>query len=129
MQNRSHLSVLIHSQAKKYGNRTALVRQGFGSSKCFGSSKWTDVSWNQFSLNVKKVSNALLALGLKPQEKIAVFSQNCAEYLYTDFGAYGIRVVSIPFYATTSGQILALTVSVWSLSRSMPPLRDSRYNI
>ena len=98
MQNRSHLSVLIHSQAKKYSNRTALVRQDFG------GSKWTNVSWNQFSANVKKVSNALLALGLKPQDKIAVFSQNCAEYLYTDFGAYGIRVVSIPFYATTSGQ-------------------------
>lgn len=98
MQNRSHLSVIIHSQAKKYGNRTALVRQDFG------GSKWTNVSWNQFSANVKKVSNALLALGLKPQDKIAVFSQNCAEYLYTDFGAYGIRVVSIPFYATTSGQ-------------------------
>ena len=98
MQNRSHLSVLIHSQAKKYGNRTVLVRQDFG------GSKWTNVSWNQFSANVKKVSNALLALGLKPQDKIAVFSQNCAEYLYTDFGAYGIRVVSIPFYATTSGQ-------------------------
>ena len=98
MQNRSHLSVLIHSQAKKYGNRTALVRQDFG------GSKWTNVSWNQFSANIKKVSNALLALGLKPQDKIAVFSQNCAEYLYTDFGAYGIRVVSIPFYATTSGQ-------------------------
>ena len=98
MQNRSHLSVLIHSQAKKYGKRTALVRQDFG------GSKWTNVSWNQFSANVKKVSNALLALGLKPQDKIAVFSQNCAEYLYTDFGAYGIRVVSIPFYATTSGQ-------------------------
>lgn len=98
MQNRSHLSVLIHSQAKKYGNRTALVRQDFG------GSKWTNVSWNQFSANVKKVSNALLAFGLKPQDKIAVFSQNCAEYLYTDFGAYGIRVVSIPFYATTSGQ-------------------------
>ena len=98
MQNRSHLSVLIHSQAKKYGNRTALVRQDFG------GSKWTNVSWNLFSANVKKVSNALLALGLKPQDKIAVFSQNCVEYLYTDFGAYGIRVVSIPFYATTSGQ-------------------------
>ncbi|GJG29385.1 long-chain-fatty-acid--CoA ligase [Hallella multisaccharivorax DSM 17128] len=90
--------MLIHSQAKKYGNRTALVRQGFG------SSKWTEVSWNQFSANVKKVSNAFLALGLKSQDKIAVFSQNCAEYLYTDFGAYGVRVVSIPFYATTSGQ-------------------------
>lgn len=98
MQNRSHLSVLVHSQAKKYGTRTALMRQDFG------GTEWKKVSWKEFSLKVKQVSNALLALGLKPQDKIAVFSQNCAEYLYTDFGAYGIRVVSIPFYATTSGQ-------------------------
>lgn len=53
-------------------------------------------------MRVKQVSNALLNLGIKPQEKIAVFSQNCIQYLYTDFGAYGIRVVSIPFYATSS---------------------------
>lgn len=98
MQNRSHLSVLVHSQAKKYGQRTALIRQDWG------GNEWKNVSWSEFSNKVKQASNALLALGLKPQDKIAVFSQNCAEYLYTDFGAYGIRVVSIPFYATTSGQ-------------------------
>lgn len=98
MQNRSHLSVLIHSQAKKYGSRTALLRQDFG------GTEWKKVSWTEFSDNVKKVSNALLSLGLQPQDKIAVFSQNCAEYLYTNFGAYGIRVVTIPFYATTSSQ-------------------------
>ena len=91
MQNRSHLSVLIHSQAKKYGSRTALLRQDFG------GTEWKKVSWTEFSGNVKKVSNALLSLGLQPQDKIAVFSQNCAEYLYTNFGAYGIRVVTIPF--------------------------------
>lgn len=98
MQNRSHLSVLIHSQAKKYGSRTALLCQDFG------GTEWKKVSWTEFSDNVKKVSNALLSLGLQPQDKIAVFSQNCAEYLYTNFGAYGIRVVTIPFYATTSSQ-------------------------
>jgi len=27
----------------------------------------------------------------KPQEKIAVFAQNCIQYLYTDFGAYAVR--------------------------------------
>lgn len=53
-------------------------------------------------MRVKQVSNALLNLGIKPQEKIAVFSQNCIQYLYTDFGAYGIRVASIPFYETSS---------------------------
>lgn len=96
MQNLSHLSVLIHEQAKKYGSRPVLTFRSFG------SLKWKTVSWNQFSLRVKQVSNALLNLGIKPQEKIAVFSQNCIQYLYTDFGAYGIRVVSIPFYATSS---------------------------
>ena len=28
-------------------------------------------------------------------------SQNCVHYLYTDFGAYGIRVTSVPFYANS----------------------------
>ncbi len=98
MQTQCHLSILIHEQAKKYGSRPVLTFRNFG------SLKWKSVSWNQFSLRVKQVSNALLNLGLKPQDRIAVFSQNCIQYLYTDFGAYGVRVISIPFYATSSEQ-------------------------
>lgn len=98
MQVKSHLSVLIHDLANKYGDKTALTF------KKFGSDKWQSVSWIQFSLRVKQVSNALLNIGAKPHDKIAVFSQNCVHYLYTDFGAYGIKVCSIPFYATSSEQ-------------------------
>lgn len=98
MQINSHLSVLIHDLAKKYGDKPALTF------KKFGGDQWQTVSWNQFSLRVKQVSNALLNLGAKSQDKIAVFSQNCVHYLYTDFGAYGVRVCSIPFYATSSEQ-------------------------
>ena len=98
MQINSHLSVLIHDLAKKYGDKTALTF------KKFGSDKWQSVSWNQFSLRVKQVSNALLNIGAKPHDKIAVFSQNCVHYLYTDFGAYGVKLCSIPFYATSSEQ-------------------------
>lgn len=79
--------------------------------RSFGSLKWKTVSWNQFSLRVKQVSNALLNLGIKPQESIAVFSQNCIQYLYTDFGAYGIKVTSIPFYATSSEQQIQYMVN------------------
>lgn len=96
MQTRCHLSVLIHEQAQKYGKRPVLTFRNFG------SLKWKTITWAQFSLRVKQVSNALLNLGAKPQENIAVFSQNCIQYLYTDFGAYGVRVASIPFYATSS---------------------------
>ena len=98
MQTRCHLSVLIHKQAEKYGDRTALTY------KPFGGDKWLTASWNTFSVRVKQVSNALLNLGIKPQEMIGVFSQNCIEYLYTDFGAFGVKAVSIPFYATSSEQ-------------------------
>lgn len=96
MQTNSHLSVLIHDQAKKYGNRSVLTFRPFG------SLQWKTVTWNQFSLRVKQVSNAMLNLNIRPQENIAVFAQNCIHYLYTDFGAYGVKAVSIPFYATSS---------------------------
>ncbi|MBM6992151.1 MAG: long-chain fatty acid--CoA ligase [Prevotella sp.] len=105
MQNRSHFSVLIHEQAKKYGSRPVVTFRNFG------SLKWKTVSWNQFSLRVKQVSNAMLNLGIKPQENIAVFAQNCIQYLYTDFGAYGVRACSIPFYATSSEQQIQFMVN------------------
>lgn len=105
MQANIHLSTLIHEQAKKYGSRSVLTFRNFG------SLKWKSVSWKQFSLRVKQVSNAMLNLGIKPQENVAVFSQNCIQYLYTNFGAYGIRAVTIPFYATNSEKQIQFIVN------------------
>lgn len=98
MQTRCHLSVIAHKLAAKYGERAAFTY------KDFGSSVWKNISYNRFSQLVKQASNALLNLGAKPHDKIAVFSQNCLQYLVTDFGAYGVKLVSIPFYATASEQ-------------------------
>ena len=98
MQNNSHLAVLIHEQAKKYGDREVLIY------KDFGGTEWKSCSWNQFSAIVRQVSNALLNLGVKKQENVGVFSQNSVQYLFCDFGAWGVRAVTIPFYATSSEQ-------------------------
>ena len=105
MQTNSHLSRLIHDQAQKYGDREVLIY------KDFGGKEWKSMSWNQFSLTVKQVSNALLNLGVKVQENVGVFSQNSAQYLMCDFGAWGIRAVTIPFYATSSEQQIQFMVS------------------
>lgn len=91
-----HLSKLVHVQASKYGERTAL------SYRDYTTNRWIPISWNKFSSTVRKVSNALLKLDVGVQENIAVFSQNKPECLFVDFGAYGIRAVTIPFYATSS---------------------------
>jgi long-chain acyl-CoA synthetase len=98
MQNNSHLAVLIHEQAKTYGDREVLIY------KDFGGTEWKSYSWNQFSDTVKQVSNALLNLGVKIQENVGIFSQNSVQYLFCDFGAWGIRATTIPFYATSSEQ-------------------------
>lgn len=98
MQTKSHLSVLIHDQAAKYGDREALLY------KEFGGKEWKTCSWKQFSAMVKVVSNAMLNLGIKPQENVGIFSQNSMPYIACDFGAWGIRAVTIPFYATSSEQ-------------------------
>ena len=94
--NSSNLSVLIHEQAKVYGDKTAL------SYRDYATSTWKPISWREFSHTVALVSNALIQLGVKEQENIAVFTQNKPEGVCVDFGAYGIRAVSIPFYATSS---------------------------
>lgn len=92
----SYLSTLICRQAKKYGDRIALKYRNYE------TESWIPVSWNQFAAKVKNVSNALIALGTEVQENVGIFSQNMPECLYTDFGAFGSRVVTIPLYATSS---------------------------
>ena len=105
MQTNTHLARLIHDQAKKYGDREVLIY------KDFGEKEWKSYSWNQFSQTVKVVSNALLNLGVKVQENVGVFSQNSIQYLFCDFGAWGIRAVTIPFYATSSEQQIQFMIS------------------
>ena len=64
------------------------------------------MSWREFSDKVMLTAKAMAEFGIKVQENIGVYSQNMPQCLYTDFGAYGNRVVSIPMYATNSpGQI------------------------
>lgn len=96
MQLKCHLSQLIHESAKIYGDRNALLY------KDHEAGVWKGVSWNSFAQRVTAASYALLALGVKEQENCAIFSQNKPEYLFCEFGCFGIRAVTIPFYATTS---------------------------
>ncbi len=105
MQTNYHMSVLLHEQAKKYGDREMLIYQDFG------GTEWKSLSWNQVAATVSQVSNALLNLGVKPQENVGIFSQNSVQYIECDYGAWGIRAVTIPFYATSSEQQIQFMIN------------------
>ena len=92
----TRFSVLIHQQAKKYGDRVALKHRDYK------TNTWIPTTWNQFSETVTIVSNALIEMGVGVQENIGVFTQNKPESLFMDFGAFGVRAVTVPLYATSS---------------------------
>jgi long-chain acyl-CoA synthetase len=91
-----HFSELIYRQAEKYGNRTALLYRD-DATGC-----WLKVSWNEFAEKVRLASQALMDYGIGIQENIGIYSQNMPQCLYTNFGAFGIRAVEVPMYATSS---------------------------
>ena len=105
MQNFSPLSILVHEQARIYGNRVALRYRDYA------AGIWKDISWNEFSSCIRDLSNAMLAIGVKEQENMGVFSQNMPEVLMVDFAAYAIRAVTIPMYATSSEMQVKYIVS------------------
>lgn len=89
-------SDLIQRQARKYGDRVALKHRDYK------TNTWIPTTWNQFAETVTTVSNALIEMGVGVQENIGVFTQNKPESLFMDFGAFGVRAVTIPLYATSS---------------------------
>lgn len=102
---RCHLSKVPYEQAKKYGSRTVFVYQNFG------SDAWKEMSWADFAAEVKVLSNALLNMNVEVQENIGIFSQNCVPYVCTDFGAYGVRACTVPFYATSSEEQIQYVIN------------------
>ena len=66
------------------------------------TNKWVGISWETFGNQIKQVSKALIKVGIKPQQNIAVFAQNMPEWIISDIGIMSIRAVTVPVYATNS---------------------------
>lgn len=99
-----HYAELIHKQAEKYRNRTALKYRDDA------TGKWQKISWIEFAENIRLTAEAMADSGIEVQENIGVYSQNMPQCLYTYFGAYANRVVDIPMYATSSPSQIAFIV-------------------
>jgi len=80
----------------RYGKKTALkYRNPY-------EKKWKNISWRKFSDYIMKTAWAMAELGVNEGDKIAVYSQNMPQYLFSDFASYANRCVSVPIYATSS---------------------------
>jgi len=60
--------------------------------------KWRDITWKEVGGIITEVSNGLLALGLKTDEKVCILSENRLEWLYADFGIISSGGVTAAIY-------------------------------
>ncbi|MEP2024390.1 MAG: long-chain fatty acid--CoA ligase [Reichenbachiella sp.] len=64
------------------------------------SGQWKGYSTDEVVEIVNQLSLGLLAIGLKPEDKVAIVSPNRPEWNFVDFACQQIGVVTVPMYPT-----------------------------
>jgi long-chain acyl-CoA synthetase len=100
-----HLSNLIRERADEFGDREALKL------KNKETGKWQSVSWEDFAKKTTATAHSMCHIGVEPRSNIGIYSQNMAECLYIDFGAFANRAVSVPMYATASAPQISYIIN------------------
>ncbi|KII79999.1 AMP-dependent synthetase/ligase [Vibrio renipiscarius] len=89
-----HIVKRIREQIAQSGERTALKHKVDG--------LWQGISWQQFGQQVDAISLALLAQGLRVQDKIGIFSNNMPQWTIADIATLQVRSVIVPIYPTST---------------------------
>ncbi len=76
------------------------LRQPFGE-------KWEDYSWAEVGQMARKVATYLKAQNFPPGSHIGLVSKNCREWVIADLAIMMAGHVSVPFFATLTGDQIA----------------------
>jgi long-chain acyl-CoA synthetase len=100
-----HFSKLVAEKAKKQASRVALYYRDYS------VAKWVEITWRELHEKVERVARALVSLGVKEEDRVAICSQNMPQALMVDFANYANRAISVPMYATASVQQIEYIVN------------------
>ncbi|QOW11730.1 long-chain fatty acid--CoA ligase [Kaistella flava (ex Peng et al. 2021)] len=64
--------------------------------------KWTEITWSDFRRLVFKTANALCEAGISEHDKVAIYSDNSAEWIVTDLAILSLGAVTVPIYSTNN---------------------------
>lgn len=62
---------------------------------------WQGTSWSQYWERAQLVGHALLALGVRPGDRVAIHSENRPEWMLADVGTVAVRAITLGFFPTT----------------------------
>ncbi len=92
----THFGEMVFEKAKNFADRTALKYRDIH------DEVWKNISWKQLADQVSVIAKALISLGVKEEDKVALFSQNMEEIIAVDFACQAVRATAVPLYATSS---------------------------
>lgn len=62
---------------------------------------WEEITWAQYWMRASEIAHALLSVGIRPGDRVAVHCENRCEWLYADIGITSIRAATVGIYPTS----------------------------
>src|SRR5256886_14282948 len=80
--------------------RTAAQRPDAPALHFKAGARWVPISWREYARAVNRLGNALVAEGLQPQDRVALWSANRPEWQITDLAILHAGLVTVAIYQT-----------------------------
>ena len=93
------LGDIFRRNARRYPRKTGVV---------FGS---TSLSFSEFNHRINRLANALIALGMHPQDKVAIILDNCLEYIELYCAVPKAGGIGVPLNTSLSTSELAYIIN------------------
>ncbi len=85
---------IFRETVKKTGSKDALGR------KNKNTNQYEYITYSQLETKVNYFASALVELGVNVEDKVALMSENCPEWVITDLGAMSCSALNVPVYPT-----------------------------
>ncbi|MEU9983012.1 AMP-binding protein [Streptomyces sp. NPDC050856] len=91
-----NLTDLIRRNAAQHPDVAVMGRKVAGA--------WTDVTASQFLTEVRSAAKGLIALGVRPGDRVGLMSRTRYEWVQMDFAIWSAGAVTVPVYETSSAE-------------------------
>lgn len=94
-----HIARLFGGVVARYGERPATrIRVG---------DAWLVQTYAELAAHVRETAKALVAAGIQPGDRVAIFANNMPEWTEVDLASLSVRAVPVPIYATSTPDQIA----------------------
>jgi len=85
---------LFFDQAQRLGQKPFLWRKEDG--------RFRPIKWNRVAADVRALARGLVALGVKPGDRVALIAENRPEWLISDLAIMSVGAITVPAFATNT---------------------------